>query len=233
MDKFEYQSKFRARWAGVCLLGALAGLVASLTVVPSFDARPEYFSDWLPGLVIQRFRYGLALGLILLTGGFVITAGLAIQKALRSVGGRGAMAGIILVASGSGFLLSALLGIPLVVILSEAARLPQPNWNRIADIAYPWASGNQAMLILIGLGGFAAGLLATAMAIILAGGISPRLAIVFALTPLIPLAVFLIIPGEDPYIWLSVGLPSLVWSISLGGYLAITGRVEGVAGWAL
>jgi hypothetical protein len=78
---------------------------------------------------------------------------------------------------------------------------------------------------MIGLGGFAIGLLTTALSIILQRGIPIWVALLFAFAPLIPLAVFLIIPGEDPYIWLGVGLPSLVWSGGLGSYLAITGRV--------
>jgi hypothetical protein len=35
----------------------------------------------------------------------------------------------------------------------------------------------------------------------------------------------LILPGEDPVFLLVLGIPILAWSIALGGYLAITGRV--------
>jgi hypothetical protein len=218
--------KFPARWAGICLLGALASLAVTLSVMPSFDARAEYFAGWLPDLVSQRFQYGIALGLSLLAGGITLAAGFAVYQAFRRVGKSGVVPGVLLVAAGGGFILSALLGLPLLRILFEAARQPISYWNSFASVAYPWASASQFTLIGLGMGGFAAGLLATAVSLILSGGVSVRIALLLALAPLLPLGIFLIIPGEDPLIWLGVGLPSLVWSIVLGSYLAITGRVS-------
>ena len=218
-------SKTRARWAGVCLLGALAVLVATSSVLPSFDARGEYFGEWFPGLVSQRTRYGIALGLIALSGTLVVIAGLALYGAFRLAEAAGAAAGLVLVAAGGGFLLSAGLGIPAFRVMVEAARSPETDWLSFADAAHPWAAGSQTVLLMFGLGGFAVSLVAAALAIIQAGGVSRRVAIGIAIAPLIPLAVFVAIPGEDPLVWLSVGLPSLVWSVGLGIYLAVTGRV--------
>jgi hypothetical protein len=218
-------SKLPARWAGICLLGALAGLAITLSVIPSFDARPEYFAGWLPGLVNQRLQYGIALGLALLTGGITLASGFAVHQAFRRAGNSGVVPGVLLVATGAGFILSALLGVPLLRILFEAAIQPVSNWNSFAGEAYPWASANQFTMIVLGLGSFAAGLLATAVSLILAGGISVQTALLLALVPLAPLVIFLILPGEDPVFLLVLGIPILAWSIALGGYLAITGRV--------
>ncbi len=218
-------SKIRARWAGVCLLGALAVLVASLSVGPSFDARREYFDEWFPGLVGRHTMYGIALGLIALTGALVVIAGLALYDAFRRAGAAGSAAGFVLVAAGGGFLLSSGLGVPAFRVMVEAARSPETHWLSFADAAHPWAAGSQTALIMFGLGGFAVGLVAVALAIIQAGGVSRRVAIGIAIAPLIPLAVLVAIPGADPLVWLSVGLPSLVWSVGLGVYLAATGRV--------
>jgi hypothetical protein len=225
MDETKDQSKLRTRWAGICLLGALAILAVTLSVMPSFDARAEYFTGWLPGLVIQRVQYGIALGLSLLTGGITLTAGFAVYKAFNRAGRPGFVPGILLLAAGAGYILSALLGLPLLRILFEAAIQPMVDWNSFARQAYPWASANQFTLIVLGLGCFAAGLLATAVSLILAGGISVQTALLLALVPLAPLVTFLILPGEDQVLLLALGVPILAWSIGLGGYLAISGRI--------
>jgi hypothetical protein len=228
MNNLDQSSKLPARWAGICLLVALAGLAATFSVMPSFDARAEYFAGWLPGLVMQRFQYGMALGLSLLTGGLALAAGAAIYRAFRTARGTGIVSGFLFEISGAGFMLSALLGLPLLRILFEVSGEPSSDWSAFASAAYPWASANQATLVMIGLGGFAAGLLATAASLILAGGVPARVALILALAPLLPLAISLIIPGEDPYFLLGIGLASLVWSISLGGYLVVSGRVSRV-----
>jgi hypothetical protein len=225
MNNRDQSTKLAARWAGIYLLGALASLVVTLSVTPSFDARAEYFAGWLPGLVIQRLQYGVGLGMALLTGVITLASGFAVHKAFRRAGNSGVVPGVLLVAAGAGFILSALLGVPLLRILFEAARQPMSGWNSFAGQAYPWASANQFTVIVLGLGSFAAGLLATAVSLILAGGISVQRALLLALVPLAPLVISLILPGEDQVILLVLGVPILAWSIGLGGYLAITGRV--------
>jgi hypothetical protein len=225
MDETKDQSKLRTRWAGICLLGALAFLAVTLSVMPPFDARAEFFAGWLPGLVIQRVQYGIALGLSLLTGGITLTAGFAVYSAFNRAGRPSFVPGILLLAAGAGYILSALLGLPLLRILFEAAIQPTVDWNSFAIVAYPWASASQAALVMLGLGCFAVGLLATAVSLILAGGISVQAALLLALVPLAPLVIFLLLPGEDPLFLLGLGIPSLAWSAGLGGYLAITGRV--------
>jgi hypothetical protein len=167
-------AKSLARLAGLFLLGAVAGLIAFLSVLPSFDARPEFFPEWFPGLVEVRARYGIALGLIFITGMLAIFAGMAFSAAFRRAESSGAVTGYLFIAAGGGFILS---------------------------------------------------LIVVAFAIIQASGLSWRGVLTLGLAPFAPLAVFLALPGEDPIIWLSVGLPSLVWSVVLGGYLAATGRV--------
>jgi MFS family permease len=112
MDTPMDKSKMRARWAGLCLLLGLAGIGAILSVMPSFDARAEYFGGWFPGLILQRFRFAGALGLAAVTGVFVIAAGLALYGALWSARTRGSAVGFVFLAAGGGFLLSALLGLP-------------------------------------------------------------------------------------------------------------------------
>jgi hypothetical protein len=225
MNNRDQSTKLAARWAGICLLGVLAGLAITSSVMPSFDARAEYFAGWLPGLVIQRLQYGVGLGMALLTGVITLASGFAVHKAFRRAGNSGVVPGVLLVAAGAGFILSALLGVPLLRILFEAAIQPVSKWNSFAGQAYPWASANQFTLIVLGLGSFGAGLLATAVSLILAGGISVHSALLLALVPLAPLVISLILPGEDQVLLLALGIPILAWSIGVGGYLSITGRV--------
>jgi hypothetical protein len=225
MNNRDQSTNLAARWAGIYLLGALASLAVTLTVIPRFDARAEYFAGWLPGLVIHRVQYGIALVLSLLAGGMTLAAGFTVYRAFSRAGRPGVVPGISLVAAGASYILSALLGLPLLRILFEAAIQPMSDWNSFAGQAYPWASANQFTMIVLGLGSFAAGLLATAVSLILSGGISVHRALLLALVPLAPLVIFLILPGEDQVILLVLGVPILAWSIGLGGYLAITGRV--------
>jgi hypothetical protein len=225
MNNRDQSTKLAARWAGIYLLGALASLVVTLSVMPSFDARAEYFAGWLSGLVIHRVQYGIALVLSLLAGGMTLAAGITVYRAFGRAGRPGIVPGIFLVAAGASYILSALLGLPLLRILFEVARQPMSGWNSFTGQAYPWASANQFTVIVLGLGSFAASLLATAVSLILAGGISVQRALLLALVPLAPLVISLILPGEDQVILLVLGVPILAWSIGLGGYLAITGRV--------
>ena len=51
-----------ARLAGLALLGSLASLAAGLNYLPSFDARSQYFRQYLPGLIDQRGEFASELG---------------------------------------------------------------------------------------------------------------------------------------------------------------------------
>jgi hypothetical protein len=125
-------SKLPARWAGICLLGALAGLAITLSVIPSFDARPEYFAGWLPGLVNQRLQYGIALGLALLTGGITLASGFAVHQAFRRAGNSGVVPGVLLVATGRELYSLGAAGCSAATDPFEAAIQPVSNWNSFA-----------------------------------------------------------------------------------------------------
>jgi len=90
----------------------------------------------------------------------------------------------------------------------------------------PWASGSQSSLILFGLGGFAIGLLAAIVAVLQTGVLSRKTVLGAAVAPFgILILIAIIVDGQLPYVWLSVGLPVATWSIGLGLYLALTGRI--------
>jgi len=127
------ESKKPARWAGVLLLGSFGALLLSLSALPSFDARPEFFPEWFGVLVVERREFATAMVWITLTGFLAILADIALFVALR--------------------------------------RSESPS---------------------------------AGLALLLAA---------------------IIVDGQLPYVWLSVGLPVAISSVGLGLYLALTGRV--------
>ena len=220
------ESKKPARLAGLLLLGSLGSIVLSLTAFPSFDARSQYFPEWFGNLVLERREFTIALALFALTGILAILAGFSLFVALRRAESPTAALALLLSAAGAGFILAALLGVPAIGLLDRAADLPQADWGPVISDVHPWVAGSQTTLILFGLGGFAIGLLAAIIAVLLTGVLSRKMVIGAAVAPF-AILILAAIPfgGQIPLVWLSVGLPAAIWSIGLGLYLMVTGRV--------
>ena len=220
------ESKKPARLAGLLLLGSLASIVLILNALPSFDARSEYFPEYFGNLVLERREFTMALVWIALAGVLAILAGFSLFVALRRAESPSAGLALLLSASGAGFILAASLGVPAIGLLDRAANLPQAAWGPVINDVHPWVAGSQTTLILFGLGGFAIGLLAAIIAVLLTGVLSRKMVIGAAVAPFAILILAAItFGGQIPLVWLSVGLPAAIWSVGLGLYLTITGRV--------
>jgi hypothetical protein len=214
-----------ARLTGLSLLGALATLVIGVNNYPSFDARSEYFPLSIPRLIESQTEFEVALGFIAITGVLLVVAGVAAALAFYRSGARNLIPGSILAVSGGGFLLSAALGLPALGILATAANLSVADGRAHAAAAYPWASGSQTSLLMIGLGFLAIGLLALIAVMLWAGAFSrPAIVVALALPVVLWLVMALAIDGA-PLVWLVPGLPVAVWTVGLGAFLIVTGRV--------
>ena len=220
------ESKKPARLAGLLLLGSLGSIVFVLNAYPSFDARSQYFPESFGNLVLERRELTIALAWLALAGTLAIVAGFSLFVALRRAESPTAGLALLLPAAGAGFILAASLGVPAIGLLDRAANLPQADWGPVINDVYPWASGSQTILLLFGLGGFAIGLLAAIIAVLLTGVLSRKMVIGAAVAPFAILILAAItFGGQIPLVWLSVGLPAAIWSIGLGLYLMVTGRV--------
>lgn len=213
-----------SRLAGLSLLGSLGFLTAGLSTFPSFDARSEYFARYLPSLMEQRGELALALALFALTGVLIILTGIFLILAFSRSGVPNPIPGIILLLSGAGFLLSAALGQPALRIFDSAAELPGNERLARAAEAYPWASGSQSILLIFGLGLLALGLFVVIATMLRTGAFTRRMIVLAVATPaLVWIGIALTI--EAPLVWLVPALPIVMWSVGLGIFLTITGRV--------
>lgn len=220
-------SSKNARFIGLLLLSTLLSLILTFQTIPGFDARSEYFAAEFQKLVGIRVRFAAAIVLTVITGLFATATGILIKRVFQQDGITwSGGAPVFFLTSGFGFFLSAFFGIPVLLALNSAARSYQSDWADLAASASPWAGANQAFLVIFGLGGFALSLLMTALALIRSGGLPLRLAVIGIGIPFVPLVVFLLIPGPDPYFLLAFGLPALFWSVGLGAYITITGRLS-------
>ena len=216
-----------ARFAGLFLLGSFGAIVLVLSALPSFDARPEYFPASFATLVVERREFATALVWISLAGICAILAGVSLFVALRRAASTSAALALILAAAGAGFLLAAALGAPAVILLHRAAELPRTAWPPLINDVQPWATGAQSALLLFGLGGYAVGLLAAIIAVLYTGVLSRRIVLGVAIAPFaLLLLAAILFDGQLPLVWLSVGLPVVFWSVGLGLFLVLTGRVQ-------
>ena len=214
-----------ARLTGLSLLGALAALVGGLSKYPSFDARSQYFPFSIPSLIETQSEFAIALAFLALAGILLVLAGIASIFAFSHSGSRNLIPGIILTASGGGFLLSAALGQPAHRILAAAKVLSAADGRAHAATAHPWASASQSALLMIGLGFLALGLLALIVVMLRAGAFSRRaIVIALGLPVVLWLVIALTIEGA-PLVWLVPGLPAIVWIVGLGLFMTVTGRV--------
>jgi hypothetical protein len=213
------------RLTGLSLLGALGALVVGVDNYPSFDARSEYFQLAIPGLLESGPEFAVALGFMAITGVLLVVAGVASTLAFSWSSARNLIPGSILAISGGGFLLSAGLGLPALRILIAAGNLSVVDEQAHAATAYPWASGSQTSLLMIGLGFLALGLLALIVAMLRAGAFSrPAIAVAFAIPAVLWIGMALTVEGA-PLVWLAPGLPVVVWTVGLGFFLIVRGRV--------
>ena len=220
------ESKKPARLAGLLLLGSLGSIVLGLDTLPSFDARPEYFPAYFATLVLERKEFTIAIAWIALAGVAALLAGFSLFVALRRAESPSAGLALLLSAAGAGFILAASIGVPAIGPLNRAANLPRADWGSVISEVQPWAAGSQITFIIFGLGGFAIGLLAAIIAVLLTGALSRKMVVVAAVVPFAILILAVIIfGGQIPLVWLSVGLPAAIWSVGLGLYLAISGRL--------
>jgi hypothetical protein len=214
-----------ARLAGLSLLGALAALVVGVNNYPSFDARSEYFPLAIPRLIESQAEFRVALGFIATIGVLLVLAGVAATLAFSQSGAATLIPGSILAVSGGGFLLSAALGLAALRILVAAGNLSVADGRAHAATAYPWASGSQTSLLMIGLGFLALGLLALIVVMLRAGAFSrPAIVVALALPVVLWIVIALAVEGA-PLVWLVPGLPVVVWTVGLGFFLIVTGRV--------
>jgi hypothetical protein len=165
------------------------------------------------------------LAFLAVAGALLIVAGIASALAFSRSGARNLIPGSILVISGGGFLLSAALGLPALRILAEVRDLSFADGRAHAATVYPWASGSQTSLLMIGLGFLALGLLALILVMLRTGAFSIRvIAIALALPVILWIVIALVVDGA-PLVWLVPGLPIVVWAVGLGVFLAVVGRV--------
>ena len=214
-----------ARLTGFSLLGALAALVVGVNNYPGFDARSEYFQPAIPRLLESQAEFAVALGFMAITGVLLVVAGVVSTLAFSWSGASNLIPGSILAVSEGGFLLSAALGLPALRILVAAGNLSVVDGRAHAATAYPWASGSQTSLLMIGLGFLALGLLALIVAMLRAGAFSrPAIAVALALPVVLWIGIALTVEGA-PLVWLAPGLPVVVWTVGLGFFLIVSGRV--------
>jgi len=214
-----------ARLTGLSLLAGLAALVVGVNNYPSFDARSEYFPLSIPRLLESQGEFAVALGFMAITGVLLVLAGVGSTLAFSRSGARNLIPGSIFAISGGGFLLSAALGLPALRILIAAGNLSIAEGRAHAATAYAWASGSQTSLLMIGLGFLALGLLALIVVMLRAGAFSrPAIVVALALPVVLWLVIALAVEGA-PMVWLVPGLPVAVWTVGLGVFLILTGRV--------
>ena len=212
-----------SRLAGLLFLGALVSLQASS--FPSYDARSEYFSRYIPSLLEQRSEWALALLLFVLTGALVTFTGISLILAFSRSGAPNPISGIILILSGIGFLLSAALGQRALRIFNAAAELPGNEKLVRAAEAYPWASASQSALLMLGFGLLALGLLVAIVTMFRAGAFSRRVIILAAVLPVVLWIGIALLMEAPPLVWLIPALPMAIWSAGLGIFLTVAGRV--------
>ena len=214
-----------ARLTGLALLGAMAAVAVAMNYYPSFDGRSEYFPLSIPSLIESQADFAIALAFIAVAGALLIVVGITSALAFSRSGARNLIPGSILVISGGGFLLSAALGLPALRILAEARDLSFADGRAHAATLYPWASGSQTSLLMIGLGFLALGLLALILGMLKTGAFSIGvIAIALALPVILWIVIALVVDGA-PLVWLVPGLPIIVWAVGLGVFLAVAGRV--------
>lgn len=214
-----------ARLTGLSLLGALAALVVSVRNYPSFDARSEYFSRYIPSLIDSQAQFAFALAFFAITGVLLVVAGIASTLTFSRSGARNPIPGSILIVSGVGFLLSAALGLPAFRILATASNLSVAEGRAHAAAAYPWLSGSQTSILMVGLGFLALGLLALFLSMLRAGAFTRQaIAVALSLPVVLWLVTALTVEGA-PLVWLVPGLPVAIWTVGLGVFLTVTGRV--------
>lgn len=191
--------------------------------MPSFDARSGFFDEDFPRLVNQRGQFALALLLSALTSLLAYQTSLSFKKAFLTAGKAGPFgAQLLLLVASIGCLISTILGIPMLFILLQAPRILDSDLAAFSASALPWAGANQAFLVIFGLGAFALSLVSITVALIRSGCLPLQRAAIGLALPVIPLLVFLAIPGEDPYFFLALGLPVLFWSAGIGIYITYT-----------
>jgi hypothetical protein len=214
-----------ARLTGLLLLGALAALVISVRNYPSFDSRSEFFPGAIPSLIDSQAQFAVAFAFIAITGILLGVAGIASTLAFSRSGARSPIPGSILIVSGVGFLLSVALGLPAFRILATASSLSVAEGRAHAAAAYPWLAGSQTSLLLVGLGFLALGLLALFLSMLRAGAFTRQtIAVALSLPAVLWLVIALVVEGA-PLVWLVPGLPVAVWTVGLGVFLTVTGRV--------
>ncbi len=214
------------RIAGAALLGSLASIVTAVGNFPSYDAREAYFAQSIPALFTQQAEWASGLRLLVLTGALAILAGVLFILAFSQSGRPNPLPGAVLIISGMGFFLSAGLGRAALRIIAEAAELTGSERLEYAGNAQPWASGSQTVLLMIGIGLFALGLLVTIVSMLRAGAFSRRTIMIAIASPAVLwIAIALFVKGA-PLVWLVPGLPVAFWSRGLGVFLVITGRLD-------
>lgn len=212
-----------ARNTGLLLFATLFSFIMTFQTMPAFDARQGFFDDDFPRLAGQRIQFALALFFSALTSLLSYKTSTSLKKAFITAGNARSFAAPVLLGVASiGCLVSTVLGIPMLTILFQASRILETDLSVFSASALPWAGANQAFLVIFGLGAFVLSLLMIALSLIRSGCLPLRWAAAGLTLPVIPLLVFLSIPGEDPFFFLALGLPALFWSAGTSIYIIIT-----------
>jgi hypothetical protein len=208
-----------ARAAGVALLLIPVVLGLGLNLFPNYDARPEFFSGSYNNLLDVGSAFPVSLVLLMVVSlllGFVLVA---LRRAPQSE----ASSGMVLVSAALGgsslaFLVASLLSIPVWIWAGQvnAGTLTIAEGSRRSQ---GLASTSQTIILLFGLGGVVIGL--TVLGVLCwRFGWTP--AVIFWAT--IVTAGFIVVGGfAITLFWVALGLPPLLWTLMIGGSLAIRG----------
>ena len=216
-------SNTTTRFAGAALLGSLATMAAVIGNFPGYDAREAYFSQYIPALIAQQVEWAAGLRPLALTGALAVLAGVFLIRAFSRSGRANPLPGSFLIISGLGFFLSTGLGRKALGIIAEAAELTGGERLAYAEKAFPWATGSQSVLLLIGVGLFAVGLLLTIVSMLRAGAFSRRTILFSVAAPAVLWIAIALTAEGAPLVWLIPGLPAAFWGPGLGVFMAIPG----------
>ena len=208
----------RAVGIGLVLVPVVLGL--GLNLFPNYDARSEFFAGSYSNIVEAGMAFPVSLVVLVLASMLLVLVVLGLRRAPQSDGSGGLdLVFVALSGSSLGILLGAVLSIPVAV---WASQVKDGSLAASAGVAMSQAlaSTSQTLILLVGLGGLAVGLTVLGVLSWRFGWTPP---IVFWAT-IVAAGVIVVGGFSITLFWVALGVPPVLWTLMIGGSLAIKGE---------
>jgi len=202
---------FSPRAVGWLVLATPVVIGVAVNLFPNYDARPEYFRGTYANIVDAGAKYAASLGVMGVAVVLLVLLALALT---RVPGGPAEGVSAALVVPAVGMTLTALTAIP-VVVQAARVRSAASSIDAAAKASQSWATLSQTILLLGGIGGALAAFIALGVTAFRRRWIRPLMFWTAA-----ALSAVLGVGGLSlGLLWMGLGLPALVLTLTIAGAL--------------